>query len=71
MYAYLFQVTRICDIISNSSSRNLPNCDSTSRECATYSRNKLYAYKCNETHVSQDREGEEQHEEILYSTLYL
>ena len=57
MYAYWFQVTRICDVISNSSSQNLPNCDLTSRECVTYSRNKLYVYKCQENGISQQKHG--------------
>nr|XP_022310774.1 uncharacterized protein LOC111116081 [Crassostrea virginica] len=48
-------VTRICDVISNSSSQNLPNCDLTSSECVTYSRNKLYVYKCQENGISQQK----------------
>ena len=31
----------------------------------------MYAYKCKETHVSQDKRGEEQREESLYSTMNL
>ena len=60
-----FQVTRICDRILKNSTNWLPDCASTGRDCITYSRNKIYAYKCNETYVSQDREGEDQCEESL------
>ncbi|XP_078336791.1 uncharacterized protein LOC111136025 [Crassostrea virginica] len=50
-------VTRICERISKNSTNWLPDCASTGRDCITYSRNKIYAYKCHETYVSQDREG--------------
>nr|XP_022345010.1 uncharacterized protein LOC111137704 isoform X2 [Crassostrea virginica]XP_022345011.1 uncharacterized protein LOC111137704 isoform X2 [Crassostrea virginica] len=50
-------VTRVCDMISNYSIRGLLNCAMTGRDCITYSRNMQYAYKCNETHFSQDRRG--------------
>nr|XP_022342300.1 uncharacterized protein LOC111136025 [Crassostrea virginica]XP_022342301.1 uncharacterized protein LOC111136025 [Crassostrea virginica] len=50
-------VTRICDRILKSSIHGLPDCALTGQDCITFSRNKMYAYKCNETHVSQDREG--------------
>ncbi|XP_078329324.1 uncharacterized protein LOC111115793 isoform X2 [Crassostrea virginica] len=48
-------ITRICDRIFSSS--NLTNCDRTGSECVTYSRNKRYTYKCQETNTSQDRQG--------------
>nr|XP_022344868.1 uncharacterized protein LOC111137621 [Crassostrea virginica] len=50
-------VTRICHRISITLTNGLLNCDVTGQDCITYSRNRLYAYKCNETHVSQDRGG--------------
>ncbi|XP_078336794.1 coagulation factor XII-like [Crassostrea virginica] len=50
-------VTRICDMVSKYSTVGLPNCTMTGRDCITYSRNRQYAYKCNETHLSQDRKG--------------
>nr|XP_022310344.1 uncharacterized protein LOC111115793 [Crassostrea virginica] len=48
-------IIRICDRIFSSS--NLTNCDRTGSECVTYSRNKRYTYKCQETNTSQDRQG--------------
>ena len=66
-----FQVTRICDRILKNSIHGLPDCALTGQNCITFSRNKMYAYKCKETHVSQDRRGEEQREESLYSTIYI
>nr|XP_022286208.1 uncharacterized protein LOC111099126 [Crassostrea virginica] len=50
-------VTRICHRISKYSTHWLPDCASTGQDCITYSRNKIYAYKCNETYDPQDREG--------------
>ena len=67
---FKFQVTRICDRILKNSIHGLPDCALTGHDCITFSRNKMYAYKCRETHVSQDRRGEEQREESLYSTIY-
>lgn len=48
-------VTRICDNIS--STNGLQRCDSTKRVCVTYSKNRRYAYKCQETDTSQERRG--------------
>uniref|UniRef100_A0A8W8JTD3 EGF-like domain-containing protein n=1 Tax=Magallana gigas TaxID=29159 RepID=A0A8W8JTD3_MAGGI len=48
-------VTRICDITSISPTNDLPNCDSTKRVCITYSKNRRYAYKCQETDTFQER----------------
>nr|XP_034336857.1 slit homolog 1 protein-like isoform X1 [Crassostrea gigas] len=48
-------VTRICDRIS--STNGLTRCDSTRMECVTFSRNRRYAYKCQETDASQERRG--------------
>ncbi|XP_078336796.1 uncharacterized protein LOC111138294 [Crassostrea virginica] len=50
-------VTRICDRILKNSIHGLPDCALTGQDCITFSRNKMYAYKCRETHVSQDRRG--------------
>lgn len=52
-----FQITRLCDKISNSSADNLEHCKNTKRDCVTYSRNMRYAFKCNETGTSQERGG--------------
>lgn len=53
-----FQVTRICDrIIPTSTSQNLNSCTLTKKECVTYSRNKLYMYKCYETSTFKDKQG--------------
>lgn len=48
---YLLQITRIF------SSHDLINCDSTAKECVTYSRNNLYAYRCQEMDVSHQTRG--------------
>nr|XP_022306762.1 uncharacterized protein LOC111113083 [Crassostrea virginica] len=48
-------ITRICDIIK--SARGLRNCDYTGQECVTYSRNNLYAYKCQKMDVSHQTRG--------------
>ena len=66
-----FQVTRICDRILKISIHGLPDCALTGQDCITFSRNKMYAYKCKETHVSQEIGGEKQREESLYSTIFL
>ncbi|XP_052712791.1 uncharacterized protein LOC128186878 isoform X2 [Crassostrea angulata] len=50
-------VTRICDMTSISPTNDLPNCDSTKRVCVTYSKNRRYAYKCQETDTFQERRG--------------
>lgn len=53
-----FQVTRICDrIIPTSTSQNLNSCTLTKKDCVTYSRNKLYMYKCYETSTFKDKQG--------------
>lgn len=50
-------ITRLCDIISNSSAGTLKNCKLTKKDCVTFSRNGRYAFKCNETDTSQERRG--------------
>ncbi|XP_078336793.1 uncharacterized protein LOC111137621 [Crassostrea virginica] len=50
-------VTRICNRIPFNSTNVLPSCARTGRDCITYSKNRLYAYKCKETHILQDRRG--------------
>lgn len=53
-----FQITRLCDKISNSSADDLKNCTETKHECITYSRNGRYSFRCYETDTSQERGGE-------------
>nr|XP_022337974.1 uncharacterized protein LOC111133669 isoform X2 [Crassostrea virginica] len=53
------KVTRICYRISRFSAHGLINCSLTGRECVTYSKNMLYAYKCNEFQTSKRRRSEE------------
>ncbi|XP_052712563.1 uncharacterized protein LOC128186734 [Crassostrea angulata] len=53
----LENVTRICDRTSISSSNNLANCDLTRKVCVTFSKNRRYAYKCQETNTFQERRG--------------
>lgn len=50
-------VTRICDLTSFSSINGLKSCDLTRQACVTYSKNRQYAYKCQETDASQERRG--------------
>lgn len=51
------KVTRICDrIIPTSTSQNLNSCTLTKKDCVTYSRNKLYMYKCYETSTFKDKQ---------------
>lgn len=57
VYIHDHQVTRICDMTSISPTNDLPNCDSTKRVCVTYSKNRRYAYKCQETDTFQERRG--------------
>lgn len=52
-----FQITRLCDIISNASADTLKNCNVTKEDCITYSRNRRYAFKCYKTETSQERGG--------------
>lgn len=52
------QVTRICDKTPISSTNGLPSCNSTRMACVTFSRNRQYAYKCQETNAYQERRGE-------------
>lgn len=52
-----FQITRLCDIISNASADTLRNCNVTKEDCVTYSRNRRYAFKCYKTETSQERGG--------------
>lgn len=59
-----FQITRLCDKISDSSTDNLKNCKNTKRECVTYSRSGRYTFKCYETGTSQERGGEEKNNKI-------
>uniref|UniRef100_K1PIV1 Uncharacterized protein n=1 Tax=Magallana gigas TaxID=29159 RepID=K1PIV1_MAGGI len=53
----LENVTRICDRTSISLTKGLTSCDLTRMECVTFSRNRRYAYKCQETDASQERRG--------------
>lgn len=48
-------ITRLCNRIPNSSAATLKTCMLTKKECVTYSRNRQYAFKCNETDTSQER----------------
>lgn len=48
-------VTRLCDRISNSSAKTLPNCDNTKQKCVTYSSNRRYAFQCDESDTYQER----------------
>lgn len=56
-YIHKQQVTRICDLTSFSSINGLKSCDLTRQACVTYSKNRQYAYKCQETDASQERRG--------------
>lgn len=53
----LENVTRICDRTSISLTKGLTSCDLTRMECVTFSRNRRYACKCQETDASQERRG--------------
>nr|XP_022308319.1 uncharacterized protein LOC111114321 [Crassostrea virginica] len=50
-------ITRICNMISEPPPHDLENCNTTWKECVTYSRNELYAYKCEEANTSKDTQG--------------
>ncbi|XP_048760988.2 uncharacterized protein LOC125670073 isoform X1 [Ostrea edulis] len=53
----MIKVTRICDRTESSSHPNLNNCDITKKECLTYSENKRYVFKCNETSTKEEKPG--------------
>nr|XP_022303736.1 uncharacterized protein LOC111111200 [Crassostrea virginica] len=50
-------IPRICNRISEPSPYDLENCNTTWKECVTYNRNELYAYKCEEANTSKDKQG--------------
>lgn len=47
----IFQVVRICDRITQN--LDLRSCDITKMDCITYSENRIYTFKCNETNSDQ------------------
>lgn len=65
------QVTRICDRTSISLTKGLTSCDLTRMECVTFSRNRRYAYKCQETDASQERRGESRQVTFIKTSLLM
>lgn len=50
------KVARLCErTIPASKAFDLRSCDLTKKDCVTYSRNKLYTYKCSETYTLKER----------------